>query len=695
MKELQTIILATTLAITGLRDMATGLAAAAVRDATNGALSLYPPNPRYFQTAAGRPLLLIGDYTWGAFSDVDYDYETMFDTLAAHGLNFARVWLWWGCDQFPAPMNRRFVSPFQRPGPGRAHDGRPKYDLTRFNPIFFDRLKKFCAAARRRGIYLQLILFDAWMIKHPHLWRLHAFQRDNNINGVDGDPGRTGRGTDGARGFCSPANRPALEAQQGYIRRVVDAVSEFDNILWEIANENFYSEQWELELGRFLRRYELTKPKRHLVMPNDLPSHTSVVQTWNVNRIHAALLEKRRLGRPLIFDTDFTINRNDAEVRRAMWTAALSGGHFNYMDDSLQIGEEHHGDARGTRRIAFRRQIGYLAAFMRRMRFWEMEPIKEALPGDRAYALASRAEVAVYLPRGGRIRLDLSALPGALTARWFNPRAGSWNRPSAVAGGGAREFSAPDTQDWALFIQRGTNAQTASVPRHLKTIFRSPSSIWVSWMPAESDRNLSGYQIERNGQPLAVTVLPGYWDFGLKPGRRYAYTVAALDEAGHPSSRSPPLEVETLPRPASCSVRLGATNQSDGLRLVADRDGDTRPEVVEGQPCRRLAGADDRYFYFALDDEAAFNERGLTVFLEVIYFDAAGWIEPQFDSTGAAYKPAQRLRLTDTRQWKTHRWTLRACRFANRQNAGADFRLFAGPRGAAIASVRIEASPNQ
>jgi hypothetical protein len=39
------------------------------------------------------------------------------------------------------------------------------------------------------------------MIKHPQLWELHAMQRDNNINGVDGDPRNTRTGTDGQQGL--------------------------------------------------------------------------------------------------------------------------------------------------------------------------------------------------------------------------------------------------------------------------------------------------------------------------------------------------------------------------------------------------------------------------------------------------------------------------------------------------------------
>lgn len=198
----------------------------AVADDPNRDGILLRPDPRntaYFQGAEGRPLVLIGDYTWGTFSDVDYDYRAMFDTLKANGLNFTRVWVWWGNET--GYGDRINMVPYLRPGPGNAHDGKPQYDLTQFNPAFFERLSAVCAAARERGVFLQLTLFDAWMIKHPHLWRLHAYHRDNNTGGVDGDPRNTDRGTDGEQGFCSLGSPKVLEAQKAFICRVVDTVN--------------------------------------------------------------------------------------------------------------------------------------------------------------------------------------------------------------------------------------------------------------------------------------------------------------------------------------------------------------------------------------------------------------------------------------------------------------------------------------
>jgi hypothetical protein len=413
-------------------------------------------NPFYFQDAQARPVVLIGDYTWGTFSDLDYDYKALFDSHRARGLNLCRVWLWWGMEQF-SPETRylggpRHIEPYLRPGPGTARDGRPKYDLARFNPAFFERLRDVCSAARKRGIFLQLITMDACMLNNPpSLWTLHAYHRDNNINGVDGDPDNTGKGTDGRKGFCSMGNPRAMEFQKAYIRRLVDAVNEFENIYFEIANENPSGAEWELHLCDFISECEKDKPRRHLTMPRDLPSHCEVVLRWDPALVHAGLLAKRTLKQPLIFDTDWTINSNDDEVRKAMWSAVLSGGHFDYMDDSLEFRTSPGRD----RRPDLHKQIDYLAAFMKHLKPWEMPPDDGLVQSGRAFAIASPTQLAAYLPGGGGVTLGLAKIEGDLTARWYNPRDGTFREPFSVRGGGGVELNAPDANDWALVIRRG------------------------------------------------------------------------------------------------------------------------------------------------------------------------------------------------------------------------------------------------
>ncbi len=417
-----------------------------------GNLAPYPANPRYLADTHGKPLLLLGDYTWGTFSDTGYDYTAMLDEIAAHRQNFARVWLWWGSESFPAPHNKTHLVPYLRTGLETANDGLPKYNLDQFNPAFFTRLQQVCKAARDRGITLQLVLFDAWMLKHEHLWRLHAYCRDNNINGVDGDPEGTGKGMDGKRGFCSMNNPEVLERQKAYIGRVIEAVDHFDNVFFEIANENYYSKDWETCLCEYIHEYEKDRPRKHLVMPLDLPNHNyGGIQTYDIRKMHREILKALPLNRPLIFDTDGILYPEDSVVRKAMWTAFVSGANANYLDESMQPDGKHHGDFRGASRETLRRQLGYLAAFAHKTRFWEMRPDDNRLTGGFGFVFSSDREMVVCLPEGGAAILDLPHT--VISAHWYNPRNGEYTDLPYAGASGLLAFLAPSGEDWVLRIR--------------------------------------------------------------------------------------------------------------------------------------------------------------------------------------------------------------------------------------------------
>ena len=289
------------------------------------------------------------------------------------------------------------------------------------------------------------------MLKKGHLWPLHAFNRNNNINKVDGDPNNTGRGTDGKQGFCSMGNPKALEYQKAYIRKVVETVNSFDNVYFEIANENFYSEEWELTLCDFIKKIELDMPKQHMTIRRDFPSHHYVVQKWDPLTIHNGIIEKRSLKVPLLFDTDWEINENGDEVRKAAWSAVASGGHFSYMDDAMQFRTDTA--AVENKRAVLHKQIDYLAKFMKKRKPWTMTPDDSIVKSGFSFVMANNHELFAYLPSGGEIILDLSTMQGKISAEWYNPLSGKFGKKFSIKGEPKTTFIAPDTNDWVLLLK--------------------------------------------------------------------------------------------------------------------------------------------------------------------------------------------------------------------------------------------------
>ena len=95
-------------------------------------------------------------------------------------------------------------------------------------------------------------------------WTGNPFHRDNNVNGIDGDPDRDGSGWETQTLADIP--RRSRRRRRAYVRKVIDTVNDLDNVLFEIANEGAEtSREWQYDLIRFVKGYEKTKPKQHPV----------------------------------------------------------------------------------------------------------------------------------------------------------------------------------------------------------------------------------------------------------------------------------------------------------------------------------------------------------------------------------------------------------------------------------------------
>ncbi len=123
------------------------------RSPAAGPLQIHPQNPRYFTDGTGRAIYLTGAHTWnnlqnnGVYPPVDY--AEYLDFLQRYNHNFIRMWAWeqGGWDPWAAGHVVVEPAPFARTGPGKALDGQPKYDVTKFNEDYFQRLRSHVAQA--------------------------------------------------------------------------------------------------------------------------------------------------------------------------------------------------------------------------------------------------------------------------------------------------------------------------------------------------------------------------------------------------------------------------------------------------------------------------------------------------------------------------------------------------------------------
>jgi hypothetical protein len=217
-----------------------------------GPLVVSRANPRYFTVAsasyAGDVVYLTGSHIWNNLHDglgpgascADVpernDYRAYLDLLKARGHNFIRLWRW---EQFRSQAAGGSFhlcmtpQPWPRTGPGAATDGKPRFDLSRFDQAYFDRLRERVAAAGGEGIYVAVMLFEGWglhLSPPPDNVEGHPFHAANNVNEI---------GIASIVDYQVLPLDPRVQAlQEAYIRKVVDTVHDLPNVLYEVANES-------------------------------------------------------------------------------------------------------------------------------------------------------------------------------------------------------------------------------------------------------------------------------------------------------------------------------------------------------------------------------------------------------------------------------------------------------------------------
>ena len=218
-----------------------------------GPLVVSRTNPRYFEVAPGgsaphRAVYLTGSHVWNNFHDgmgpgaacaetpEPFDYPAYLEFLRQHGLNFIRLWRWEQVRSQAAGGGFHLCmapQPWLRTGPGLAKDGKPKFDLSKFDPAYFDRLRERVIAAGKAGIYVDVMLFDGWALHlspAPDNVEGHPFHAANNINGI---------GITSIVDYQVLPLGPSVKAvEEAYIKRIVDAVHDLPNVLYEVANES-------------------------------------------------------------------------------------------------------------------------------------------------------------------------------------------------------------------------------------------------------------------------------------------------------------------------------------------------------------------------------------------------------------------------------------------------------------------------
>ena len=451
-------------------------------------------NPNYFQDANGTVLILSGSHTWNTLQDwgssgslQTLDFNAYVGFLAAHGHNFTLLWTaelpkfcgFPGTASFPPDLTAGPL-PWLRTGPGKATDGGLRFDLTKFNPDFFDRLRKRAQALNNAGIYVGVYLFTGeWLNIFRCSGDGYPFTGANNIDGVD--DGYTG-GKKGTGSVTMNAPDAITGFQDAYVEKAIDTLNDLPNVLWIVSEEApANSTWWNNHQIAHIRAYESKKPHRHpigyavLIGAPDSTIYNSDAD-WVAPAVRISPAKSCGSGHPQckvnVNDSDHSyweMWKDTPQVNRDFaWENFMNGNQVLFMDPYLVYyprenrnlcASPTHAICRGpdTRWDNFRNNLGFILRYSRRLVLANVTPRGSLC--STGYCLAQTpsvgAEYLVYAPSGGPFTVDLSAMSGSrkLSVEWFNPSAGAAIAGDPIpAGASSQKFRAAFGGDALLYL---------------------------------------------------------------------------------------------------------------------------------------------------------------------------------------------------------------------------------------------------
>lgn len=349
-------------------------------------LRIHPQNPKLFEFR-GKPLVLLtATEHYGAVMNRPFRFERYLADAAEKRMTLTRLFTLFRELQTPInpystckPESPDFIAPFERTGPGRARDEELKFDLDRQNPEYFERLHRFVSLASDYGIIVEVVLLSNTYA--PHIWELNPLNSQNNINGLEDIEWPD---------YLSQRHPKLFERQVAHVRKIVEELNRYDNILYEICNEpggrapghaNDLSpdevNQWLSALIQVIRQTEAHMPHQHLIAGQEAFSYEPWQQgsdlsfrtmDYDVVNMHAlpgvayqgtsydlgAFMSKQLTlralrdyglatyaeAKPLNQDEDNVASQyKDVEAwtihRKRAWTVLMSGGHYDYIDFSI------------------------------------------------------------------------------------------------------------------------------------------------------------------------------------------------------------------------------------------------------------------------------------------------------------------------------------------------------------------------
>ncbi len=440
-------------------------------------ISLHPENPHYLLFRGKPTVLITSTEHYGAVLNSAFDAVPYLDELKSRGLNLTRTFSG-TYREVPgsfkikhntlAPEPAHFVGPWPRSATAGAVDGGNKFDLTRWNDEYFERLRTFMSVASQRGIVVEFVLFCTFY--DESLWDASPMSARNNVNGL-----RAIKQTEA----YTLKHHDLQQKQEAFVRKVVTELNGFDNVYFEICNEPYFGGvtlEWQARIASIIVDTEKQLPHKHLIAQNianlkaKIERPNPAVSIFNFHYATPPETVGMNFSLKKVIGDDETGFRGiqDLPYRIEAWDFILAGGAiFDHLDYSFTTDHEN-GTAEisdptpGGGGLRLRKQFQVLKRFIEGFDFVKMAPDAKVVARVSPKEASVRAlsdpgrSYAIYGHGAKRLDLTLGLPTGKYKAEWLNPRTGNVDKSEELESSGrAVQIVSPAyEEDVALSIRR-------------------------------------------------------------------------------------------------------------------------------------------------------------------------------------------------------------------------------------------------
>ena len=460
------------------------LAAAVLPGLAYGAIGVSPNG--HYVTYNGQTIMMIGDSgTQCVPQNANLDHREWIDDCADRGIRAVHVWAFVAVRQKQdgSQIEDRWgyvipdLVPWARNTSGPlAHDQRYRWNLQAFDEgadgdmsHYWPRMRDMCSYAKDKGVVFGITVFTGWS-KHDYSWVYHPLNVNNGGHLSDKDDAVyiNTPGTEVWQQSYSSSWSSRKKTQwvwERYSKKLIDELGSYGNVFFVFFDEHSYSEG---NMGDHFRDFFRSRDQIWVDWSNRRSSVDIVMSGTFGGEDKNSEARSGFNGiptRPYLFLEGHPYMGD--EVREAIWTFSIGGGHYFFHADYDQetvttgiMGYDPYVPG-GNKGMYKRNWLGYASKLFNEnlTDLDSMTPKNSLVSGGSSYCLADPGREYVVYSKDqapGTFSLNLSDAAGkTLKCRFYNPRNGKFGATFPRTGGGIESFTKPDSHDWVLHLVAG------------------------------------------------------------------------------------------------------------------------------------------------------------------------------------------------------------------------------------------------